>query len=198
MKPERWQQVDELLEEALERQPSERTAFLKQTCDEDEALRQEVLSLLQAYERGEDFMEEPALEVTAKRLAEHRAQRLVGRHIGSYQVVSFLDAGAMGEVYRAKDTKLEREVAIKVLPDLLERDPERLARFEREAKLLAAVNHPNIGAIYGLEQDDGLRYLVLELVPGESLAERLGAGALGSGGGAEDLWPGGQCAGSGA
>ena len=179
MKPERWQQVDELLEAALEREARERSAFLKQACDEDEALRQEVESLLQAYERGEDFMEEPALEVAAKRLAEHRAQRFVGRQLGSYQVVAFLDAGAMGEVYRARDTKLEREVAIKVLPDLLARDPERLAGFEREAKLLAAVNHPNIGAIYGLEEDDGLRYLVLELVPGETLAERLGAGALG-------------------
>ena len=124
-------------------------------------------------------MEKPALEVAAKSLAEHRAQRFVGRQLGSYQVVSFLDAGAMGEVYRARDTKLEREVAIKVLPDLLARDPERLAGFEREAKLLAAVNHPNIGAIYGLEEDDGLRYLVLELVAGETLAERLGAGALG-------------------
>ena len=72
----------------------------------------------------------------------------------------------MGEVYRARDTKLEREVAIKVLPDLLACDPERLARFEREAKLLAAVNHPNIGAIYGLEESDDLHYLVLELVPG--------------------------------
>ncbi|HEY4683607.1 MAG TPA: protein kinase, partial [Candidatus Acidoferrales bacterium] len=84
----------------------------------------------------------------------------------------------MGEVYRAQDTRLGRSVALKILPDVFAKDVERLARFEREAQLLASLNHPNIAAIYGLEESDGVRCLVLELVPGETLAERLGRGAL--------------------
>ena len=79
----------------------------------------------------------------------------------------------MGEVYRARDTKLGRDVAIKILPRAFTSDPDRLARFEREARMLAALNHPNIGAIYGLEEADGIRFLVLELVEGETLADRL-------------------------
>src|SRR5712692_5736183 len=91
----------------------------------------------------------------------------------------------MGEVYRAHDTKLNRDVAIKVLPDLFANDPERLARFQREAQVLASLNHPHIGAIYGLEESSGIRALVLELVEGETLAARISAGKrprLGEGG----------------
>src|SRR5271166_1488750 len=88
-----------------------------------------------------------------------------GTRIGSYEILASIGAGGMGEVYRAKDTKLDREVAIKVLPDALAPDPDRLARFEREAKVLASLNHPNIAQIYGIEE----RALVMELVPGESL-----------------------------
>ncbi|MEE9292003.1 MAG: protein kinase [Acidobacteriota bacterium] len=97
-----------------------------------------------------------------------------GTRLGSYEILSPLGAGGMGEVYRAKDAKLGREVAIKVLPDAFAKDPERLARFDQEARLLAALNHPNIAAIYGLEEADGIRYLALELVPGDTLAERIG------------------------
>ena len=89
-----------------------------------------------------------------------------------------LGAGGMGEVYRARDSRLERDVAIKLLSDALAQDPEHLARFEREARMLAALNHPGIGAIYGLEQQDGVRFLVLELVEGESLSDTLDAGPL--------------------
>ncbi|HVQ15216.1 MAG TPA: serine/threonine-protein kinase, partial [Vicinamibacterales bacterium] len=98
---------------------------------------------------------------------------LVGRRFGAYSVRSFLDAGGMGEVYRAHDEQLHRDVAIKILPKLTASDPERLARFEREARTLAALNHQHIGAIYGLEQIDGSPALVLELVEGETLAERI-------------------------
>lgn len=109
---------------------------------------------------------------------EHGVHSLVGRHLGSYHVRSWLGAGGMGEVYRAHDSKLGRDVAIKVLPPGLSDDPDRLARFEREARVLAALNHPHIAAIYGLEETDGLRALVLELVDGSTLAERLRRGAL--------------------
>ena len=92
----------------------------------------------------------------------------VGARLGSYEIVSALGAGGMGEVYRARDTKLGRDVAIKILPDAFVRDPERVARFQREAQLLAALNHPHIAAIHGLEDANGSQFLVLELVEGES------------------------------
>src|SRR5258706_13687014 len=93
----------------------------------------------------------------------------VGDKLGHYEVLSLLGVGGMGEVYRAKDTKLDREVAIKVLPAALARDPERLARFGREAKVLASLNHPNIAQIYGIEESSNGRALVMELVPGDTL-----------------------------
>ncbi len=99
---------------------------------------------------------------------------IAGTRLGAFEVAELLGAGGMGEVYRARDTRLNRDVAIKVLPEEFARDAERLARFKREAQLLASLNHPNIAAIYGLEEQDGLRYLVLEYVPGQTLAERLG------------------------
>jgi serine/threonine-protein kinase len=100
------------------------------------------------------------------------------RYIGQYEITALLGAGAMGEVYRARDTKLNREVALKVLPPLLARDPDRLARFRREAQMLAALNHPNIAAIYGLEESEGVQALVLELVDGPTLADQVARGPL--------------------
>src|SRR5215510_4019490 len=101
-----------------------------------------------------------------------------GTKLGGYEVFGELGSGGMGEVYRARDTKLGRDVAIKTLPEDFTSDPDRLARFQREAKLLASLNHPNIGAIYGLEEFNGAPVLILELVEGETLAERLKRGAM--------------------
>src|SRR5262245_23153922 len=101
-----------------------------------------------------------------------------GARLGSYEIQSSLGAGGMGEVYRARDRKLGRDVAIKIVSDGFGHDPERLARFKREAHLLASLNHPHIAAIYGLEEVDGSQFLVLELVEGETLAERLKSGPL--------------------
>src|SRR5262245_2673930 len=103
---------------------------------------------------------------------------MIGESIAHYRILSKLGAGGMGEVYRAADTKLEREVAIKVLPAAFTTDPERLARFEREAKLLAQLHHPNIASIFGVEESSGALALVMELVPGPTLAERMARGAL--------------------
>ena len=102
----------------------------------------------------------------------------IGNRIGSYKIVSAIGAGGMGEVYRAIDTKLKRQVAIKILPPLFAADPDRLARLQREAEVLAALNHPNIAAIYGLEEADGVKALVMELVEGEDLSLLLGRGPL--------------------
>src|SRR3990170_4506468 len=95
-----------------------------------------------------------------------------GTRLGTYEIRALIGAGGMGEVYRAHDTKLGRDVAIKVLPEHFARDPQRLARFQREAKMLAALNHPNIAAIHWLEQSGSTHYLVMELVPGETLRDR--------------------------
>ena len=98
---------------------------------------------------------------------------MTGHTLGGYHLQALLGAGGMGEVYRARDTKLGRDVAIKILPRAVTSDPDRLARFEREARMLAALNHPNICAIYGLEEADGVRFLILELVDGETLGQKL-------------------------
>ena len=101
-----------------------------------------------------------------------------GSRLGSYEIVSALGAGGMGEVYRARDTKLNRDVALKVLPDAFTRDPDRLARFKREAQVLASLNHPHIGAIYGFEDSGETHALVLELVEGDTLADRIARGPI--------------------
>jgi serine/threonine protein kinase len=101
-----------------------------------------------------------------------------GARLGPYEILSAIGAGGMGEVYRAKDTKLGRDVALKILPDTFTHDPERLARFRREAQVLASLNHPHIGAIYGLDEANGQQFLVLELVDGESLDKRIARGAI--------------------
>jgi serine/threonine protein kinase len=101
-----------------------------------------------------------------------------GTTLGPYEVTGLIGQGGMGEVYQARDTKLDRDVALKVLPEAFTSDPDRLARFEREAKVLASLNHPNIGTIYGLEESDGVKALVLELIAGPTLADRIAKGPL--------------------
>src|SRR6187431_689677 len=101
-----------------------------------------------------------------------------GTRLASYEILSALGAGGMGEVYRARDTRLDRDVAIKILPEAFAADAERVARFQREAKVLASLNHPNIAIIHGLEQAEGAYALVMELVEGEDLAQRIARGAI--------------------
>src|SRR5262245_36991914 len=101
-----------------------------------------------------------------------------GTRIGPYEIIASLGAGGMGEVFRARDAKLNRDVALKVLPEAFTLDPERVARFKREAQLLAALNHPNVGAIYGFEDSESVQALVLELVDGPTLADRIAEGPL--------------------
>jgi eukaryotic-like serine/threonine-protein kinase len=177
--PERWQEVKKVLAGALERAPSERHAYVDQACAGDEALRKEVESLLTQQNTAGSFLEAPAFEVAARGQAKDQSHSsLVGQQLGSYKVVSLLGAGGMGEVYQAHDTKLDRNVAIKVIPWAFVNDADRLSRFQREARTLASLNHPNIGTIYGLEQSGTMHYLVLELVAGQTLAERIVGGAL--------------------
>jgi serine/threonine protein kinase len=171
-----WPRVEELYHAALERAPSERSAFLRAACAGNDPLRQEVESLL-AEGSSEDFLGTSALEVAGREMAQSR-EALIGRRIGPYQIVSLLGSGGMGEVYRARDTKLERDVAIKVLPSAVAHDADRVTRFTREARLLAALNHPHIAAIYGLEESEGISAIVLELVEGDTLADRIARGPV--------------------
>ena len=173
-----WKRVEELYLQALQRPSAERAQLLDSACKGDLELRREVESLLEAVEKDGMLLEGQALDIAARMAARSSRSSLIGRQLNSYQILSLLGKGGMGEVYLARDLRLERQVAIKVLPEAFTGDPERLARFEREAKLLASLNHPNVAAIYGLEISEGKRFLVLELVEGETLAERLSQGPL--------------------
>ena len=177
MTPERWKRTEELYYAARDRAPDERSGFLRAACGDDDALRLEVESLLSEPDPDDGFLSKPALLMPAN-LADDLLP-MIGRDLGGYRLESLLGAGGMGEVYRARDVKLGREVAIKILPREFTSHPERLARFEREARILASLNHPNICAIYGMEEAEGVRFLILELVHGETLAEKLANWARG-------------------
>ncbi len=174
---DRRHRIEELCDAALDRPEGERVAFVANACGDDDELRLEVMALLSHASNAERFLETPLGEVAAQVLVEPE-RSLAGRQLGGHQVISLLGAGGMGDVYRARDTTLGRDVAIKVVSAPFLSSPQRLARFEREARVLATLNHPHIGAIYGIEQEDGVRGLVLELVEGSTLAQRLVTGAV--------------------
>src|SRR5437867_2049694 len=178
MPAERSQQIEQLYHQARERDPRDRAAFLEQACAGDAALRRELESLLAEDDRVRSFLETPALELAKKMSGEESGQSMIGRQLGSYSGVSLLAKGGMGEVYRARDTQLQRDVALKLLPKIFASDPERLSRFQREAQVLAALNHPSIAQIYGLEGTGTSRCIVMELVDGDTLEERLQRGAI--------------------
>jgi len=181
MKPERWEQVAQLHSAALKIEKDDRAAFLEKVCAGDEALRREVESLLALEADAENFMEGSALQSVAKQLAEEqRPLRALspGVKLGTYVILGELGAGGMGEVYRARDSSLKREVAIKVLPASYSRDPDRLRRFELEAQAAAALNHPNILSILHIGEHDGWPYIVSELLEGETLGDRLLQGPM--------------------
>lgn len=169
MTPERWAEVDRLVEAAIELEPDKRGAFLDQACGEDEALRREVESLLAAHERAESFIEKPPAEALAELFGAGAARIVPGETLGHYKIESLVGAGGMGQVYRAKDLRLDREVAVKVLPEHLVADGNALKRFEREAKAVAALSHPNILAIHDFGRERGINYAVMELLEGETL-----------------------------
>ena len=177
MNAARWQEVERLFHAALERPAHEREAFLRDSSAGDASLRREVESLLDQSSRADGFLEVLSRGPAALIDAERRS-RLIGRRLGAYEVEVWIGAGGMGEVYRARDVRLGRNVAIKVLPPFLVGNPDRAERFKREAKILATLNHPHIGAIYALEESEGVLGLVLELVEGPTLADRLNQGPL--------------------
>jgi len=173
MKPERWQQIERLYHAALERKPAERAAFLREACAGEDAVRSEIESLLGYQEKAEQFIEAPAFEVAAKRMAEDQVNSMVGRQLGSYKILSQLGAGGMGEVYLAEDTRLKRKVAIKFLPLRSIADEQAQKRLVREAQAAATLDHPNICAIHEVGQQDNISFIAMQYVKGETLAARI-------------------------
>jgi Tol biopolymer transport system component len=173
MTPERWQRIERLYQEAHGKPPADRAAYFAAACAGDEEMRRDVESLLTESASGDGFLATPPLPMSAHTVADIVLTAMAGTSLGGYQLRTLLGAGGMGEVYQAHDPKLARDVAIKILPSAFTSHPDRLARFEREARMLAALNHPNICAIYGFENANGIRFLILELVEGHTLAETL-------------------------
>src|SRR6516164_7669071 len=186
MDTERWQQVDSLLQSALERLPEQREEFLRDACGGDLTLEQEVRSLLAAHQHAGSFLENPAFKADEQIVvlnedgeeARESTDSLVGQSVSHYRILRRLGAGGMGEVYRAHDTVLKRDVAIKILPAYVAQDPDRLRRFEQEAQAAAALNHPNILAIHEFGDFQGVPYLVSELLEGQTLRQLLRRGPV--------------------
>ena len=175
MNPERFERVREVYHAVLDRPSGERAAFLEQACSGDAALRDEIQSLLAAGEEAGSFLAVPETALETQPLGTTGAN-LSGRVLGSYEVVAPLGAGGMGEVYLARDSRLGRSVAIKLLPGGHRMDSERVRRFEREARAASALNHPNIVTIYDIGACDAGRFIVMELVEGQTLREVLSGG----------------------
>ena len=178
MNAERWQQIDELFDAVLEIPNERRAAFLSEKCRGDDDLEREISSLLKAQKEADAFMERSAMNVLAKELAQNgrKESSLVGREFGTYKIEKQIGAGGMGEVYLATDEKLNRKVAVKILPDEFTGDAERIGRFEREARMVSALNHPNIVTIYDVGAADGVNFIATEFVEGETVRDLINRG----------------------
>ena len=180
MSTERWLRSNELFQEAVERPAEQRQAFLDASCDDDADLRREVESLLASHAEAGGFLETPALAEASARSPLGPAVA-PGHRLGPYEIVAPIGSGAMGEVYRARDVRLGREVAVKVLPRELAGDPGRRERFEQEARAASALDHPNVVAVHDAGWHEGTPFIVTELLEGQTLAEgdgRLSRAAL--------------------
>ena len=173
MTPERWQQVKDIFNSAIAYAPEERSSFISRACSGDEELRSEVESLIASHEQSGNFIDQPAFEVAASLLAGERAELTPGYSIASYEVISFISRGGMGEVYLAEDKRLGRKVALKRLPSTFTTNDDRLRRFEQEARAASALNHPNIITIYEIRQAAASHIIATEYVEGETLRQRL-------------------------
>ncbi len=178
MTPERYEQIEDLCHKAMEQPAGERSAFLEAACGGDEALRREVESLLPGYEKQPSFLETPPGDIAADMLRSEQTQSAPRRTLAHYEVRSLLDRGGMGEVYLAEDPRLGRLVAIKLLARHLVRDETAKARFLREARAASRLDHPNIGTVHDIGEQDGELFMVMALYEGETLKKRLERGAL--------------------
>lgn len=174
MTPERWQQIESVLQEALDRPPLERAPYLEEIGRVDPELCSEATSLIDAYEQAGDFIEEPAVSTDADVLLKDLPDSNLGRKIGQYHLVQRIGSGGMGEVYLAEDARLSRRVAVKLLPSSF--DQERLRRFRSEAQTISALNHPNIITIHEVGEADGTHFIATEFIDGETVRQLIGTG----------------------
>jgi len=169
-----WAAVKRIHQSALDKDPSERAAFITASCGDDETVLREVQALLLYEADAESFLERPAVDLLPKSWSDTSENTLVGRRLGHYEAVSLLGIGGMGEVYLAQDVRLDRMVALKILPGDLAADADRVQRFVREAKAASALNHPNVATIYDVGESDGIHFIAMERVEGDTIAARIG------------------------
>ncbi len=173
MADDNWQKVREIFDSALRRRPEERRRFVKEVCRDNKSLLVEVESLLSSHYSAESFMETPAVAKVADVIEAETKKLEIGKCFGRYQIIEQIGAGGMGEVYLARDTRLERKTAIKILPGNVAHDAERMQRFVREAKSASALNHPNIITIYEIGETEHTHFIATEYIEGATLRERL-------------------------
>src|SRR5882762_3517542 len=178
MNPGLWQQINDLYHASLEREPSERDAFVAQACGDDDELRREVESLIASHQQADSFIEEPVFDAVAQLLTADRPELLAGRHIDHYEILAELGSGGMGEVYLAQDTKLGRQVAIKLLRDRFTSEKDRVRRFQQEARSASALNLPNIVTIYEIGEVENRHYIATEFIDGQTLRELIANGPM--------------------
>src|SRR5580765_2758840 len=168
-----WTTVKRIHLNALEQAADERAAFLEATCSGDEALIREVQSLLAYQGQADSFLETPAIELVARTYSETVEPTLLGCRVSHYQIDLLLGAGGMGEVYLARDPRLDRKVAVKILPVEFASNQDRMQRFTREARAASALNHPNVAVIHDVGESGGVRFIVMEHVEGQTLAAKI-------------------------
>lgn len=178
MRADEWQRINDLFHAALERVPGERAAFLAHACAGDDGLRLEVESLLASHDPSDNFIESLAPDLAAGLLAESHARLATGQSVGNYRVMALLGAGGMGEVYLTEDTRLGRRVALKLLPAQFTTEPDRLHRFEREARAASSLNHPNIITIHEVGQLEGEPFIITEFIEGKTLRQQMAAATM--------------------
>ncbi len=169
----RWRQGEDLFHSALDRAPRERAAFLDAACADDRALRLQVEGLLESFDEAGDFIEKPALDdaLPSSTKPPTPSESLIGHKIGNYEILALIGAGGMGEVYLARDARLDRQIALKILPAQFTQDPAQVERFEREARAASALNHPNIITIHEIGQEGDLHFIATEFIEGRTLRE---------------------------
>src|SRR2546428_5065459 len=171
MPDQHWENLKEIFHAAVALAPNERVVYLERSCSGDLSLRRAVESLIKSHEETGNFVDTPAYQAAAEMLVDGVALRS-GQTVAHYRIVSLLGEGGMGKVYLAEDTKLHRKVSLKFLSTTFTQDHERLRRFEREARAVSALNHPNILTIHEISEGDGRRFISTEFIEGQTLRGR--------------------------